>query len=515
VAKKRGADNFSPNGPRPLGPFKPISKLVGSDKKSQFLRPLPFNRKFRPVTSTKDYSNSVVSEYNYASLWSRWRRGYELSMYAQNAYGGLVYSSFKYYASGTAGVGGFIPGLFFAYPSQRSDMRMHMVGIRPRDTFNFLDFGISVQSVTQYDSTTFAVVLSQRFGAPISFFTGEILSNRFNADGTDKLVGYNNYTVTAVGFNGVITTPSINPDFNTLFLSVTDDKSWFVDNSGDLVIPATGPPLAGEFLTTEVRIQCSCQDFLSRESFNFYNLSLKQKYPYTNILNIDPGFFDAGSTASERISPSMDYPGYARTFGFVYLNKVYTIPPKADLLANYSDPSLFYFQPRWCKHIYAAYWDMQRRFDLFSVTNFRLYQPNDEPMDEYYREKFEVELEKQTTFLKREEDLVWWLRYSPSLGGLPKHLMYSDKYNMIAKTLNFGQLDDITELQDTNFELFTIDQFNPLSPGSFPREIYDGGSYANGVRISSSSNVLDGGQYSNGVPLPPSGPPTFINGGTY
>ena len=86
---------------------------------------------------------------------------------------------------------------------------------------------------------------------------------------------------------------------------------------------------------------------------------------------------------------------------------------------------------------------------------------------------------------------------------------------MVAKTLNFGQLNDLTELQDTNFQLFTIDQFNPLNPSSFPQEIYDGGSYANGVSISSSSSTLDGGQYTNGTLLPPSGPPTFINGGTY
>ena len=86
---------------------------------------------------------------------------------------------------------------------------------------------------------------------------------------------------------------------------------------------------------------------------------------------------------------------------------------------------------------------------------------------------------------------------------------------MIAKTLNFGQLDDLTELQDTNFQLFTINDFNPLNPAALPQEIYDGGTYSDGVVITSSSNILDGGQYTNGTLLPPSGPPTFINGGTY
>ena len=35
------------------------------------------------------------------------------------------------------------------------------------------------------------------------------------------------------------------------------------------------------------------------------------------------------------------------------------------------------------------------------------------------------------SYLKREEDLIWWQRYSPSLSGIPKHLLYSDKYNIL------------------------------------------------------------------------------------
>ena len=512
MARKKGSDDFSFKGQRPIESFKPLSHVVGSDNKNQLINSLPFKRRFRPAVNTKDFS--VLSDYNYASLWVRWRRGYELSMYTQGAYSGLVYSSFKYYVSGTAGVGGYIPGIFFVYPTKRADTRMHIVGIRPRDTFNFLDFGISIQSVTQYNDTTYAVVLSQRFGSPISYFTGEVLSNRFNSDGTAKTYGYNNYTVVAVGFNGVVTPPSINPDFNTLFLSVAENQSWSVVNSNTIVVPATGPPLVGEFLTTEIRVQCSCQDFLNREGFNFYNLSLKQRYPYTKVQNIDPGYFDAGPNAPTRLSTSSDYPGYVRTFGFIYLNEIYTVPTYSDT-ALYSDPFLFYYQPKWCKHIYAAFWDMQRKFNLSDVTSYRLPQPNDEPMNEYYRENFEVDLKKQISFLKRDEDFIWWQRYSPSLSGLPKHLLYSDKYNMIAKTLNFGQIDDVTELQDTNFQLFTIDQFNPLDPAGLPQDVYDGGTYANGVTVTSSTNVLDGGQYTNGGLVPPSYPPTFINGGTY
>jgi len=512
VSRKKGSDNFSFKGHGGLDAVKSISTIAGSDNTNQLANPLPFERRFRPATGTKNFS--VLSDYNYASLWVRWRRGYELSMYTQGAYSGLVYSSFKYYISGTAGVGGYIPGIFFVYPTVRADTRMHIVGIRPRDTFNFLDFGISVQSVTQYDETTYAVILSQNFGSPISFFTGEVLSNRFNSNGTEKSVGYNNYTVIAVGLNGVKTTPTINPDFNTLFLSFSEKESWSVINSTTLSVPAIGPPAVGEFLSTEIRMQCTCQDFLNREGFNFYNASLNQRYPYAKVLNIDPGTYDAGPDAATRVSNSNDYPGYVRTFGFIYLDQLYTAPTYADV-ASYSDPALYYFQPKWCKHIFASFWDMQRKFNLSNVTSSWLPQPTDEPMNEYYREKFEVDLTKQMSFLKRSHDFNWWQRYSPSLSGLPKHLLYSDKYNMIAKTLNFGQLDDLTELQDTNFQLFTLDQFNPLDPANLPQDTYDGGTYSNGVLTSTATVDLDGGQYNNGSLLPPASPPSYLNGGTY
>ena len=512
MSRRKGSDNFNFNSFKANEGVKRPHDVFGADNKGQLSRPLHFERRFRPATNTKDFS--LLSDYDYASLWARWRRGYELSMYTQQAYSGLVYSSFKYYVSGTAGVGGYIPGIFFAYPTKRADMRMHLVGIRPRDTFNFLDFGISVSSVSLYNENNYDVILSQNFGSPISYFKGEVLSNRFNADGTAKPYGYNNYTVIAVGLNGVPKEPSVDPDFNTLFLSFSEDNSWTVVDSTQLSVPALGPPAVGEFLTTEIRTQCTCQDFLARESFNFYNLSLKQRYPYTKILNLDPGFYDTGSLDSDRVALSNDFPGYVRTFGFIYLTNAYRTP-RYDDTPIYSDVNLYYYQPKWCKHIYAAFWDLQRKFNLSNNTSYNLTQPADEPLNEYYREKFEKNLQKQTDFLKRNEDFIWWQRYSPSLSGLPKHLLYPDKYNVVAKTLNFGQLDDFTELQDTNFELFTLDQYNPLNPASTPQDIYDGGVYSNGVTVTTSTAVLDGGEYSNGVVIPPSSLSFYINGGTY
>jgi len=390
---------------------------------------------------------------------------------------------------------------------------MWMVGVRPRDSFNFLSFGYAISSVTKYNEDTYAVQINTRFGAPISFFTGEVLSNRYNADGSQKSYGYNNYTVTAVGFNNVPLTPSYAPIFNTLFLSVSRTNSWSVVDANTLSVPASGPPTVGEYLTTEMRANCTCPDFLNRESYNLWDASLRMRYPYTRVQNMDPGFYDAGSNAPTRLVNAPDDPGFARSFGFIYLNEIYNIPSYEE--RSFSDPNLYYYQPKWCKHIYAAMWDMYLKYNQQTAASpWVLHQPNDEPMNEYYREKFDIDLAKQTSFLKREKNLVWWQRYSPAINEMPNRMVGSDMYNMMAKTLNSGDLDALNELEATSFEMFTFKDFDPfgvITPASL--EIYDGGTYAYGSLVTSSVNILDGSTYANGTQAPVAS--YALNGGTY
>lgn len=511
MVRKKKSDDFSFKNQKSIEPVKSLSNIIGADNTKQLLDPLPFNRRFRPATGTKDFS--LLSEYNYASLWARWRRGYELAMYGQQAFVGLEYS-FKFYVSQKPGIGVYLPGMCFMYPTTRSDMRMWMVAIRPRDSFNFLDFGYAITAVTQYDANTLAVRLNSRFGAPVSFFSGEVLSNRFNADGTEKQFGYNNYTVTAVGFNDVPLTPAFAPIFNTLFLSTSAENSWSVVNSTTLAVPATGPPAIGEYLTTEMRYQCTCPDFLGREGFNLYEHSLKRKYPFTRVQNYDRGTYDAGYGRSPRDVSGRDDPGYVRDFGFIYINEIYNIPNNSDDV--YSDLNFYYYQPKWCKHIYAAFWDMRYKYNQTNTTSPWLPQPSDEPLNEWYREYFDKELKKQTEFLKREKDLVWWQRYSPAKDDMPVHMMYPDMYNMMQKTLNFGT--GVTPLTASGFDMFTVNEFDPFAPaaaGAGASAIYDGGTYSDGVLISGSVNTLDAGQYSDGVRIVASGYVQSINGGTY
>jgi len=506
MSRRKGSDNFGFRQFNANSGIRSVPDISGAEKPSELSRPQPFNRRFRPAVGTKDFS--VLSDYDYASLWIRWRRGYELSMYAQQAYDALAYG-FKYYLGGNNESGVYIPALSFLYPTTRTDSKMWMVGIRPRDSFNFKDFGYAIESVTNYDPQTYAVRLTSSFGAPISFFKGEVLSNRFTPQGADKLYGFNNYTVTAVGIDGVPVDPDSTPKFNTLFLSHDPGKSWSVVDATKMTVPASGPPAPGEFLTTEMRSQCSCPDFLGRESFDLYQKSLRMKYPYTGVFNMSPGFYDAGPEQTPRVVPAQDNPGYARSFGFIYLNQIYNIPSYNQ--ESYSDPNLFYYQPRWCKHIYAAMWDLKNKYQQDAATTIWLPQPNDEPMNEWYREKFDRDLKKQTDFFQRERNLIWWNRYGPSPKEMPKQMLYPDTYNVVSKTLNIGELGSFVSLDPNNISLAPVSEYDPYAP--VLSETYDGGTYLNGTPVLQPVNTIDGGTYLNGALVPPVG--LTLNGGTY
>ena len=508
MGRSKGIDDFNFKSHKNVDSYKSIKNITGVDNTNQLNKPLSIERRFRPALNTKNFS--TTSEYNYASLWARWRRGYELSVYAQQAYGGLNYS-FKYFIA-NPNVGTFLPGLCFMYPTTKTDMRMYMVGIRPRDSFNFLDFGYAIDSVTLYNSTTYAVKLTNKFGAPVSFFKGEVLSNRFNSDGTQKQYGYNNYTVVNVGINGIPVTPTFLPIFNTLFLSFSPDNSWAVVDDNTLAVPASGPPLPGEYLTTEMRYGCTCPDYLAREGFNLYKSTTEKGYPITQTYNVTPGFYDAGALEDPRYLASKDMPGFVRDFGVIYLNQIYNIPSATEV--SYSDPNVYFHQLKWCKHIYAAMWDLRLRFGQVSTTLPWLVQPNDEPLNEYYREMFEKKLAKEMDFFNRERDLRWWERQSPAKNDMPMHMMYSDMQNMMIKILNVGG-SGVSSLQTNNFVMSTIEEFNPFAGGILPAGVYDGGTYASGMPVTQPINSINGGTYTSGVIDPFYVPFGTVNGGIY
>ena len=116
------------------------------------------------------------------------------------------------------------------------------------------------------------------------------------------------------------------------------------------VVPAHRGFTVGRYLTTELRWQCSCQDFSRRDSYDLTCQSTSKRFPRTSVRSIKPGgvLQPDGTISEER-----DIPGTFRDLGFTVINNFYELPEYED-----TEPvdfqSLMYYQMRWCKHIYAA-----------------------------------------------------------------------------------------------------------------------------------------------------------------
>ena len=109
------------------------------------------------------------------------------------------------------------------------------------------------------------------------------------------------------------------------------------------------------FLTTELRWNCSCQDFSRRDSYDlFEKLELNSRFPVTPIRDTKPGnvLQQDGTLSDER-----DIPGTFRDLGYVTINNFYELPEYEDEKED-SFQNLQYYQLRWCKHIYAAMWSL-------------------------------------------------------------------------------------------------------------------------------------------------------------
>jgi len=122
------------------------------------------------------------------------------------------------------------------------------------------------------------------------------------------------------------------------------------DEVTSTVVPAHRGFLVGRFLTTELRWQCSCQDFSRRDSYNLYSDLLSDKFPRTTVRSTKPGgvLQPDGTVSEER-----DIPGTFRDLGFTVINNFYELPEYEDT-KTVDFQSLMYYQMRWCKHIYAA-----------------------------------------------------------------------------------------------------------------------------------------------------------------
>lgn len=120
------------------------------------------------------------------------------------------------------------------------------------------------------------------------------------------------------------------------------------------IVPAHRGFAVGRYLTTEIRYQCTCQDYLKRETFNFYKEQQRRKFPNTKAGSVRPGY---SMDREGNLIPTRDDVGVYSDFGYLVLNNFYQLPTYEDLSED-SRPLLAYYQLRWCKHIYAAMWSI-------------------------------------------------------------------------------------------------------------------------------------------------------------
>ena len=127
-----------------------------------------------------------------------------------------------------------------------------------------------------------------------------------------------------------------------------------VDTIAKTTVPAHRGFAVGRFLTTELRWNCSCQDFSRRDSYDLFKRSNNSRFPVTPIRDTKPGnvLQPDGTLSDER-----DIPGTFRDLGYVTINNFYELPEYEDEKEN-SFQNLQYYQLRWCKHIYAAMWSL-------------------------------------------------------------------------------------------------------------------------------------------------------------
>ena len=128
------------------------------------------------------------------------------------------------------------------------------------------------------------------------------------------------------------------------------------DEKTSTVVPAQRGFTVGRYLTTELRWQCSCQDFSRRDSYDLSSDLRSKRFPTTSVRSTKPGqvLQSDGTESTER-----DIPGTFRDLGFTVINNFYQLPDYEDTSAT-DVQSLMYYQMRWCKHIYAA---------MFAITH--------------------------------------------------------------------------------------------------------------------------------------------------
>jgi hypothetical protein len=237
------------------------------------------------------------------------------------------------------------PGIFSTYTRSGSTVTVNCTAAHGLSTGNKIFIAVTSGLVTsgQYKITVTTPTQLTFTTIDSGVTSGNLILNRLIPGYRyDDYVGY---TVTGVD----VTTNEI--------IFQKDDSYGAKTTNGitETIVPAHRGFIVGRFLTTELRWQCSCQDYSRRSGYNLYKEIQSRRFPVTAITSTKPGQVQ---NKDGTLTDTRDIPGSFADLGYISVNNFYQLPNYKDK-AETSYPNLMYYQLRWCKHIYAAMFSLQ------------------------------------------------------------------------------------------------------------------------------------------------------------
>ena len=236
------------------------------------------------------------------------------------------------------------PGITSTYSRSGSEVTVTCSSVHGLSTGNKVFLDVSTGNVA---SGRYTIEVTSTTEFKITTITSGTTSGNLKLNRLLRGFRYDDY----VGY----TVTGSDADTNEIIFQKADSYgAKTVDTIAKTTVPAHRGFAVGRYLTTELRWNCSCQDFSRRDSYDLFSQKNHEKFPVTALRDTKPGnvLQPDGTLSTER-----DIPGTFRDLGYVTINNFYQLPEYEDE-KEFSFQNLLYYQLRWCKHIYAAMWSL-------------------------------------------------------------------------------------------------------------------------------------------------------------
>lgn len=233
----------------------PADKIAGLSHSEPTDNPFKF-------TPKKDEFKSRIRFYDRDSLWSRWRRGYEIYTTMQSVFGSSAkqrssIGDYRSYCAFQQYPGIFIPARIFTYPSSSVETGEHIVAMRDANAFNFYNFGLSILGVRYLGD--FATVPYSQVGKKITIsyinhgyqLNDNVYLSILSGSATTEtltIISKTNDTFTCTASTNVNTVGNVAVALSTVF---SDDR-WTEIRTKLRYLPTISSALVGERFTDRV-----------------------------------------------------------------------------------------------------------------------------------------------------------------------------------------------------------------------------------------------------------------------